>query len=285
MAFTGIFEAPKITPSEFGLFTVAKPDTQLKEDQWVRGFSQEWDTSIYSAKNWDDTDTTSAVVASNATPTRYTEIKPFFIEAEDYRSTLGFAGFDYVARVKRQLEGITQKSMERELWDGAIRKGESHENKALSAATATLVNGTTALSVTRALALLDFELADTSTCGENGVIHMTKDMAGLLSANYMIFDNKEKGHLQTVTGTKIIVGSGYTGNGPDTQTGATASATNKWMYGTGTVKAFLGDVDVVADTLAQSYDVAGNQNDMRVKTIRPAAVYFDPSIHLAVRVI
>jgi hypothetical protein len=284
MAFTGIFEAPKITPSEFGLFTVAKPDTQLKEDQWVRGFSQEWDTSIYSAKNWDDTDTTSAVVASNATPTRYTEIKPFFIEAEDYRSTLGFTGFDYVARVKRQLEGITQKAMEREIWDGAIRKGESHANKALSASTATLINGTTALSVARALALLDFELADTSPAGENGVIHMTKDAAGLLSANYMIFHNVETGHLQTISGTKIIIGSGYTGNGPDTQTGATASATNKWMYGTGTVKAFLGDVDVVADTLAQSYDVAGNQNDMRVKAIRPAAVYFDPSIHLAVRV-
>jgi hypothetical protein len=284
MAFTGIFEAPKITPSEFGLFTVAKPDTKIKEDQWIRGFSQEWDTSIYSTKNWDDTDTTSAVIASNATPTRYTEIKPFFIEAEDYRSTLGFTGFDYVARVKRQLEGITQKSMERELWDGAVRKGESHENKALSAASATLVNGTTALSVTRALALLDYELSDTSPCGENGVIHMTKDMAGLLSANYMIFDNKEKGHLQTVTGTKIIVGSGYTGNGPDSQTGATASATNKWMYGTGTIKTLIGDVDVVADNLAQSYDVAGNQNDMRIKAIRPAAVYFDTSIHLAIRV-
>jgi hypothetical protein len=284
MAFTGIFEAPKITPSEFGLFTVAKPETQFKEDQWIRGFSQEWDTSIYSAKNWDDTDTTSAVVASNATPTRYTEINPFFIEAEDYRSTLGFAGFDYIARVKRQLEGITQKAMEREIWDGAIRKGESHANKALSASTATLINGTTALSVARALALLDFELADTSPAGENGVIHMTKDAAGLLSANYMIFHNVETGHLQTISGTKIIIGSGYTGNGPDTQTGATASATNKWMYGTGTVKAFLGDVDVVADNLAQSYDVAGNQNDMRIKAIRPAAVYFDPSIHLAVRV-
>jgi hypothetical protein len=284
MAFTGIFDAPKITPSEFGLFTVANPNTGANEDQWIRGFSQEWDTSIYSAKNWDDTDTTSAVVASNATPTRYTEIKPFFIEAEDYRSTLGFAGFDYVARVKRQLEGITQKSMERELWDGAIRKGESHENKALSDGGATLVNGTTALSAARALALLDFELADTSPAGENGVIHMTKDVAGLLSANYMIFHNVERGHLQTVSGTKIIIGSGYTGNGPTGQTGATASATNKWMYGTGSVKAFLGDVDVVADSLAQSYDVAGNQNDMRVKAIRPAAVYFDPSIHLAVRV-
>jgi hypothetical protein len=173
--------------------------------------------------------------------------------------------------------------MERELWDGAIRKGESHANKALSASTATLVNSTTALSVQRALALLDFELGDTSPAGENGVIHMTKDVAGLLSSNYMIFHN-EAGHLQTISGTKIIIGSGYSGAGPDSVTGATASATNKWMYGTGAVKALLGDVDVVADTLAQSYDVAGNQNDMRIKAIRPAAVYFDPSIHLAVRV-
>jgi hypothetical protein len=283
MAFTGIFEAPKITPSEFGLFTVAKPETQFKEDQWIRGFSHEWDTTIRGLVNYDDTDTTSSALVSNATPERYTEIKPFFIEVEDYRSALGFPGLDYVARVKRQLEGATQKAMERELWDGAIRKGESHTNKALSASTATLVNSTTALSVQRALALLDFELADTSPAGENGVIHMTKDVAGLLSSNYMIFHN-EAGHLQTISGTKIILGSGYTGNGPDTQTGATASATNKWMYGTGAVKALLGDVDVVADTLAQSYDVAGNQNDMRIKAIRPAAVYFDPSIHLAVRV-
>jgi hypothetical protein len=283
MAFTGIFEAPKITPSEFGLFTVAKPETQFTEDQWIRGFSHEWDTTIRGLVNYDDTDTTSSTLVSNTTPERYTEIKPFFIEAEDYRSALGFPGLDYVARVKRQLEGGTQKAMERELWDGAIRKGESHANKALSASTATLVNSTTALSVQRALALLDFELGDTSPAGENGVIHMTKDVAGLLSSNYMIFHN-EAGHLQTISGTKIIIGSGYSGAGPTDVTGATASATNKWMYGTGAVKALLGDVDVVADTLAQSYDVAGNQNDMRIKAIRPAAVYFDPSIHLAVRV-
>ena len=284
MAFRGVFEAPKITPSEFGLFTVAKPDTRSKEDQWVRGFSQEWDTSPYGIVNYDDTDSTSHSLVTNASPTRYTEIKPFFIEAEDYRSTLGFLGLDYVARIQRQLDGVTQKAMEVELWDGAIRKGESHANKALTDSTATLVNGTTALSVQRALALLDYALASNSPCGENGVIHMTKDVAGLLSANYMIFHNVEKGHLQTISGTKIIVGSGYTGNGPDGQTGATASATNKWIYGTGEVRTILGDLDVVADNLAQSYDVSGNQNDMRVKAIRPAAVYFDPSIHLAVRI-
>jgi hypothetical protein len=56
------------------------------------------------------------------------------------------------------------------------------------------------------------------------------------------------------------------------------------MYATGTVKVVLGDIDVVTDSLAQSYNVSGNQNDMRFKAIRPAAVYFDTSVHLAIRV-
>jgi hypothetical protein len=58
----------------------------------------------------------------------------------------------------------------------------------------------------------------------------------------------------------------------------------KWIYATGTVRVFLGDVDIVNDSLSQAYDVSGNANDMRVKAIRPAAAFFDTSIHLAVRV-
>jgi hypothetical protein len=58
----------------------------------------------------------------------------------------------------------------------------------------------------------------------------------------------------------------------------------KWIYGTGTVRTYVGDIDVVNDNLSQAYDVSGNANDMRLKAIRPVAVYFDTSIHLAVRV-
>jgi hypothetical protein len=60
--------------------------------------------------------------------------------------------------------------------------------------------------------------------------------------------------------------------------------TTKWIYGTGLVKVYLGDIDVVNDNLAQGYDVGGNKNDITLKAIRPAAAYFDTSIHLAVRV-
>ena len=57
MAFpkNGVVEAPKIVPSAFGLLAVVKPENSADEDMWIRGFSQEYETELYSAKNWDDT--------------------------------------------------------------------------------------------------------------------------------------------------------------------------------------------------------------------------------------
>jgi hypothetical protein len=198
---------------------------------------------------------------------------------------LGLLGLDRFARLTRQIEGVSQKAMETELWDGTIRKGETHNNLALSSAGATVLNGGTALNARRALALLEFQMGTVSHAGEQGVIHMTRDVFALISANGQAFYHEEgMDHLQTLAGTPVIVGSGYTGVGPDGDANLSATATNKWMYATGTVKTYLGEVDVVNDNLAQAYDVSGNQNDMKLKAIRPAAVYFDPSIHLAVRV-
>ena len=287
MAFpkNGVVEAPKIVPSAFGLLAVVKPENSADEDQWVRGFSQEWETTLYSATNWDDTDSTDGEVVAAGVPTYYTEVKPFFIEAEELRSGLGFLGIDRIARLERQLEGVTQHALEVELWDGAVRKGEGHANKALSAASATILNGGTALSARRALALLEHSIGQVSDGGEQGIIHITRDVAALLASNSnMLFHEAGKEHLQTLGGTPVVVGSGYTGTGPDGATGATASASNKWIYATGTVRTYVGGIDVVNDSLAQAYDVSGNTNDMRLKAIRPAAVYFDTSIHLAVRV-
>ncbi len=287
MAFpnNGVVEAPKVVPSAFGLLAVVKPENSADEDRWIRGFSQEWETEVTNLVNFDDTDDTYEVVGARATPVRHKLIKPFFIEATEDISTFGYLGLDRVARITRQIEAGSQKAIEQELWDGAIRKGETHENVALSAATATILGGGTAYSPKRALAILEQGIAAASQFGEQGLIHMTRDVAALLSSNSnMLFHDKVKEHLQTLGGTPVVVGNGYSGTGPDGATGATASISNKWMYATGTVKVYLGDVDVVNDNLAQGYDVSGNANDMRLKAIRPAAVYFDTSIHLAVRV-
>lgn len=359
MAFpkNGVVEAPKIVPSAFGLLAVVKPENSADEDQWIRGFSQEWETELYSATNWDDTDSTSGQIVAAAVPNYYDEIKPWFIEAEEYRSTLGFLALDRIERLKRQLEAVTQHAMELELWDGAVRIGESHSNRCLVSSDVTVLDGT-GLSAKRALAILENGIGQVSDAGEQGVVHATRDVVALLSSNSnMLFHETEKDHLQTMGGTPVVVGGGYSGNGPrivaataaisgsttltintstphyllagdtvrysvvganisqsstsnaivskvdaDSVTLTIASSTNasseavtgyiqqlgttsaKWIYATGTVRTYVGDIDVVNDNLAQAYDVSGNANDMRLKAIRPAAVYFDTSIHLAVRV-
>jgi hypothetical protein len=287
MAFTktGVVTAPKIVPSAFGLLDVVKPENAPGENQWIRGFSQEWETTATSLKNWDDTDTTNSDLIVNGVINYYDEIKPFFIEIDETRSALGFLGIDRIERLKRQMEGATQHAMEHELWNGTVREGRSHDNKSLTAASSTTLNSGTALSPRRALALLEHSIGIASHFGEQGVIHMTRDVASLIASNSnMLLHEQGKDHLQTFGGTPVIVGSGYSGNGPDGATGATATAINKWIYATGTVRTYVGDVDVVNDNLAQAYDVSGNANDMRIKAIRPVAVYFDTSIHLAVRV-
>ena len=288
MAFRGVFEAPMVVGSNFGLLGCVKAETNLDEDQWVRGFSQYWDSGIYSAKNWDDTDTTSYTIASDATPDRYLEVKPFFVEVEDYRSTLGLLGIDHIERIKNQLDCITQKALEEELWDGAVRLGESHSNRALVDPAATILNSGTALSARRALALLEQSIGESSACGIQGVIHMTRDVAALAAGSNLIYPSTDSGDtfLRTVGGTPVIIGSGYSGAGPTDAAGdsETPTATNKWMYATGDVRVILGNIDVVNDNLAQGYDVSGNANNMRLKAIRPAAVYFDSAVHLAIRV-
>jgi hypothetical protein len=359
MAFpkNGVVEAPKIVPSAFGILAVVDVSDSKSEDAWVRGFSQEWETDLHTLMTVDDTDLHETTLAGTGNVNYYDEVKPFFVEVQEDRSTLGFLGIDRIARIKRQCEATSQRAIEEELWDGAIRIPAGHGNAALTSSSVNILDGA-GLSARRALAVLEHGIARASHAGEQGVIHATRDIVAVLSSNSnMLFHEKVKDHLQTMGGTPVVVGSGYTGNGPritvlsasissniltlntagshylqagdyikfsavganvnaenldgdatvasvvdsntitvafsggnqanETVTGFVqmmATNTDKWIYGTGTVKVYLGEVDVVNDKLGQAYDVAGNQNDMRLKAIRPAAAYFDPSIHLAVRV-
>jgi hypothetical protein len=351
----GVIEAPKIVPSAFGLLAVVE-ETTADEDRWIRGFSQEWETDLYALYNVDDTNATETQIAGAGDVNYYDEIKPFFVEVQEDRSTFAFLGIDRLERIKRQCAAATQRAVEEELWDGSIRLGEAHSNRALVSSGVTVLDGT-GLSAKRALAILEHGIARASHAGEQGIIHATRDVVALLSSNSnMLFHEKDKDPLQTRGGTPVVVGSGYTGNGPriaaatatitgtntltintsaahylaagdtvnysvvganinqsgtgtvatkvdaDTITITISTATNrsqeavtgyvqmvgttsaKWIYATGTVRVFLGDVDIVNDSLSQAYDVSGNANDMRVKAIRPAAAFFDTSIHLAVRV-
>lgn len=203
MAFpkNGVIEAPKIVPSAFGLLAVVKPKNEPDEDRWIRGFSQEWETDLYYLKNVDDTNLNETTLAGDATVHYYDKIDPFFIEVQETRSTLGFLAIDRIARLERQIDAASQRAIEEELWDGAIRIATSHDNRALTSYGCEIADGS-GLSAKRALAVLEHSIARASHAGEQGYIHATRDVVAVLSSNSnMLFHEKDKDHLQTMGGT------------------------------------------------------------------------------------
>jgi hypothetical protein len=361
MAFKGIFPAPDVEPAEFGLFAVSKPNSSKdfnSEDQWTRGFSQEYITLPNYVRLWDETSSSSYVVSSNPGSALYTEIKPIFIEVEDQRSTFSLTGEDRFDRILKQLDGISQKALESELWNGEIALAESLSNTFLTSTSGTVIHSEAAhgdaYSPKRGLALLEHYIGEVSPAGETGVIHLSRDAFTLLASNNQAFLRDEgKAHIQTFAGTPIVIGSGYSGDGPHRAISTIAVTSNvativttgthhmkagerfsitsssnstsfngswtvkavtntttftaditignqaataypghvqmqgddntKWIYATGKVQVHLGQSEVVNDTLAQGYDVSGNANDLKLKATRSAVAYFDPSIHLAIK--
>ncbi len=290
MAFRGIYKAPELVPSPVGLFSVARVMTHTAreyDERWVRGFAYEFDSlaTVRLLTVNDDTVTNGTLSnPANTADNNYRDYYPFFIEIEDQRSTLGLPGEDRLALVIKQLEAASQKACERELWDGLAARAATNGNSYLTEAASVteVLNG--AHNASEALYLLEGALAD-SPVGANGVIHMTRDVASLLGSRLVYSQdssNPDKGQVMTRLGTPVVIGSGYSGNGPVGDGAATASLTNKWMFATGPVDVHLGKPEVVNDSLAQGQNVS--INDMLIKAFRPAAVYFDPSVHYCAQV-
>jgi hypothetical protein len=55
------------------------------------------------------------------------------------------------------------------------------------------------------------------------------------------------------------------------------------MFATGPVDVHLSKIEIVNENLGQGATVSTNTNDLTVRAVRSAAVYFDPSIFYTVR--
>jgi hypothetical protein len=289
MAFDGNFPASDLYPAPGGVLSVAKVTTHTArqyDERWIRRFSQEFDSqpSYVRLLTVNDATVTNGELTDNQSELRYFDYVPFFIDVEDFASTFGLPGQDRFKRVLNQLEAVTQKALEYELWEGVAAQAETAANGNMylrKAGEATIpVSG--AKKPENALMILEQAIAD-SPLGEKGVIHMTRDVASILGSR-LIFVRKDDGTKKIMTrlGTKVVVASGYTGNGPIGDAAAAASATNKWMFATGPIHVHLGKSELVHDDLSQGVDAT--INNMRIKASRPAAVYADPSMLFAMRV-
>lgn len=289
MAFDGYFEPGDVYPSPCGVLSIARVmehTGSAYDERWVRSFAQEFHTlpSYVRLLTVNDATVSGGELSDNQSDARYFDYVPFFIDVEDFTSTFGVLGDDRFARVIEQLETVTQKALEYELWEGVAARAETAANGNMylrkSGAATIPVSG--AKSPVNALMFLEQAIAE-SPLGEKGVIHMTRDVASALGSR-LIFVKKDDGSKKIITrlGTKVVVGSGYTGNGPIGDTNAAASATNKWIYATGPIQVHLGKSELVHDDLSQGADVS--INNMRIKASRPAAIYADPSMLYAMRV-
>jgi hypothetical protein len=287
MAFRGIYEAPKLVPTPNGILSVAHVMTHTSakyDERWVRGFAYEFDSyATIRLLTVDDAVVTDGELFDATSSPNYLDYVPFFIESEIAQSLFGILGEDRFKIAIRQLEAATQKAVERELWEGKTALADANSNAYLSKASAATIPFSGAVTASEALKHLEQALSN-SPAGLNGVIHMTRDVASILGSKLIYLPGTEGNSGKTMTrlGTDVVVGSGYTGNGPIGATGAATSQTNRWMYATGSVDVHLSKVDVVNDSISQG--VGYSQNDSKIKAVRAAAVYFDPSCHYAMRV-
>ena len=284
--FRGVYPAGELVPAPCGLLSVARVTEHTESDErWLQNFSYEFDSqpSFVRLLTVDDASVTGGELSDNQSDQRYAEYQPFYIDVEDFASTFSLPGQDRFERVVKELNAVTQKAVEFEYWEGKAALADATGNFYLSKASTATVPESGAFAPNIALMYLEQAIAD-SPVGENGVIHMTRDIASVLGSRliYKKGEDEYSGRAMTRLGTHVVIGSGYTGNGPIGATGAAASTTNKWMYATGPVNVHLGKIEIVNDNLAQGADVT--INNMRIKAYRPAAVYSDPSMHFAIRV-
>ena len=285
MAFTqGIFDAPVVELAPCGLLSVARVKTWNKGDEkWLRGYDYEvQSTPGVEIINKTGATVTNGVVSVGDTTDFYSG-EGFYISVEKTLSGMGIVGYDPIKETEEEILSASQKAAEYELWEGVSLLASSSDGPFLrkeSGATVVTSGGTSAVLALRALE----QSISLSPIGARGTIHMTRDVASELG-NRLLYKGNGSSATEdraiTRLGTRIVIGSGYTGNGPIAAVGAAASATNKWMYATGGISVHLGPIETVSDVSA-AFNT--NENDALVLLQRSAAVHFDPSIWFAAQV-
>lgn len=294
MVFNGIYPPTGLTPTPCGLLGVANVRNHRStsyDETWIRGFDAEFISNPHFVRLLSLYETTvidGELYEAAPNSFNFTSVMPFFIEVEDTHGTLGIVAEDRFSKILKQLDAVTQKAIEYELWEGAAAKEHpnvlTRDDLYLTKTGGAVILGAGGVSdIARAVSLAEQAIASSPT-GGNGIIHCTRDVASFATSAQIFHSvsTEDDTYMVTTLGTPVVVGSGYTGAGPDGAVGAAPTISNKWIYVTGAVDVHLGKAELDNDDLSQGFSPA--TNDITIKANRPAAVYFDPSIFAAVRV-
>ena len=284
MAFNGVFPAAKLTPAPFGLFSVADVKKHTTRDEhWIQRFDQESEACAFDASIIDVCGGEEPIsVFDTNDGMRSFGVQPFGIVAKDSCLSVGWNVVDRKARVLRQLDLITPKAVETELWNGLYLQA-TNETAGIPttsgmylSSTDTEVVTTGAQKVKIGLAVLEQALASCSS-GFQGTIHVSPLIASMIGMEMQ----RDGDQLLTNNGNLVAVGTGYDGRGPG-ETTAPSEPFVHWMYATGPVFVHLGSEELITVTEGQAVDP--RTNEMVHVAERPASVHWDGCCHFGVQV-
>jgi hypothetical protein len=259
-----IVDPPTFTTLPYGLWDAAQKPT-IDNPHWQQGV-----TWIERCPTGDTTyDECLSVTGTGAPPEpaaktdnvdqTFRGATPFTIFTEFDCSPVG--GLRDAATVAEDaLARIEAKQLETAFWTGtaggqtlvfphlaADAEVLDTQDIVLQPAATPLVTG--GADVAHALGALEAELAD--CYAGQGLIHIPRDALPTFAAWNLLVERD--GSLYTPAGNLIVVGGGYTGSGPD---GTPAPAGTSWIYATGPVFGYRGDVQVTSPR--DSIDRAAN---------------------------
>jgi hypothetical protein len=287
MPFNGVVPAGRFTPAPYGLFSVAKVNNHGAADEhWVGGFDFESEICELEGSVLDICGGDPLVFMDNLDGERYGKVHPFGIRVRDECLTPGFDAIDRKAKIVRQLEMMTQKAVETELWAGNYSQSLdalAPPNQYLTSESAVDVTGGSAgtggspVPPVIGLALLEQALAECGP-GAQGTIHAPPILGAKIGSQGGEGDGET---LKTFNGNLIAFGNGYDGRGPG-ETTPPADWFTPWVYATGPVVVDLGPAELVTPDFSSA--VNPRTNVMSFMAVRPASVFWDGCCHFAVQV-
>lgn len=261
-SLTTLVETTQPFVSPFGILS---PAVTLVEDssdnpEWISGYMYETPDGQTSAANTTvlgSTQEESINDVNDPADPAYRWYYPFGIRTETLSSTFGTTPDKIEQTAKDALDIVTQKSIEREFWEGAIAKLlTDHDNRYLAQSGAVDVTPTagSAVKVRYGLALLEEALGN-ATIGSAGVLHAPISVASALKHGVHVDSVGGEKRLITPNGNTMVSGAGYTRLGPS---GVAAPANQAWIFATGPVTVKLSKIFINPEKTFQAIDTAQN---------------------------
>ncbi len=169
----------------------------------------------------------------------------------------------------RRFEASLSAIVEHELWTGQVAQAAGLDDNVFLADSAAAVNAGGNFGFVTALAELEQRLAEKVSLGAR-MIHAQPRLVTAWAAEKLVEIAPDRTHLRTMLGTVVVPGGGYPGTDPHD---VAASYSHTYAYGTGQVKAFIGEPMV---TRVDASSVARSTNDVELRAEAAALVIFNP---------